>query len=240
MIFGNRHFHSSSKSMIFWGYIVYSLLLFRIGNTAAFLNRPVNRQVTIPTAKVRYDTDSFSLLKVADKSNVITVTDLNYRELFQGDKFLLLDAFAQWCGPCKLIEPLLEKYAEVWKDKVVVGKFDVDDTNGENSKSRDLKVELILQGVMPRALPSLILVHKNKVLDTWKGVISPTQLQDMLEKRVELKQNVESAHTFKSTDSMNGVLFCENGICKMPSKSFNYPDHGELRPFRGIGLVNNF
>ena len=96
MIFGNRHFHSSSKSMIFWGYTVYSLLLFRIGNTAAFLNRPVNRRVTISTAKVRYDTDSFSSLKLADKSNVITVTDLNYRELFQGDKFLLLDAFAQW------------------------------------------------------------------------------------------------------------------------------------------------
>ena len=144
------------------------------------------------------------------------------------------------CGPCKLIEPLLEKCAEDWKDKVVVGKFDVDDANRENSMSRDLKVELILQGVMPRALPALILVHNNRVLDTWKGVISPTQLQDMLEKYVEHKHHVGIEHTFKSTDSNNGVTFCKKGQCKMPPKAGNDLDIEELRPFRGIGLVNDF
>ena len=68
----------------------------------------------------------------------------------------------QRCGPCKLIEPVLEQCAEDWKNSVVVGKFDVEDT----SKSRNLKVELILQGAMPQALPALILVHNNKILDT--------------------------------------------------------------------------
>jgi thioredoxin 1 len=85
-------------------------------------------------------------------------------------------AWLRRCGPCKLIEPVLEQCAEDWKDSIVVGKFDVEDSNG----SRNLKVELILQGAMPQALPALILVHNNKILDTWKGVISPTELQDLL------------------------------------------------------------
>ena len=96
------------------------------------------------------------------------------------------------CGPCKLIEPVLQQCADDWKDSLVVGKFDVEDANGEDAKSRDLKVELILQGVMPKALPALILVHENKILDTWKGVISPNQLQEMLEKHVVKNKHVES------------------------------------------------
>merc|ERR1712157_339551 len=124
-------------------------------------------------------------------------------------------------------------------DKVVVGKFDVEDTNGEHSRSRDLKLELILQGVMPRAIPALILVQNNKVLDTWKGVISPTQLQDMLEKYVENKHHVGTEYTVEGSDSMNGIIFCENGTCKRPSKALNDLDQGKVRPFRGIGLVND-
>ena len=149
-------------------------------------------------------------------------------------------ASLQRCGPCKLIEPLLEKCAEEWKDTVVVGKFDVEDANGESSRSRDLKVELILNGVMPQALPALILIHKNKVLESWKGVISPVQLRDMLEKHVERKHEVGTDHTFKKIDCEKEVIFCENGVCKVPSKQSNDLHDGKLRPFRGIGLVHDF
>ena len=102
------------------------------------------------------------------------------------------------CGPCKLIEPVLQQCADDWKDSLVVGKFDVEDANGEDAKSRDLKVELILQGVMPKALPALILVHENKILDTWKGVISPNELKEMLEKHVVKNKHVESITATKS------------------------------------------
>lgn len=112
---------------------------------------------------------------------------------------------------------MLEQCAQDWKDTVVVGKFDVDDANG-----RDLKIELILQGAMPKALPALILVHDNKILDSWKGVISPAQLEDMLEKHVV----VGNEAALKSID-----------IAKKTQNKLVEPSAGP-RPFRGISLVN--
>ena len=156
--------------------------------------------------------------------------------------FLRPLAWLRRCGPCKLIEPVLEQCAEDWKDSVVVGKFDVEDSNG----SRNLKVELILQGAMPQALPALILVHNNKILDTWKGVISPTELQEMLEKHVvQNKYNVVGRKLdFASSSSIStkeGTMVCENGVCKMRPKATNdLVESGKSSTFRGIGLVNNF
>lgn len=80
---------------------------------------------------------------------------------------------------------------------------------------------------MPQALPALILVHNNKVLETWKGVISPTQLQEMLER-----------HVVKNKESNR----CEDGASgtKADFKTINKLDNKEKRPFQGIGLVNRF
>lgn len=119
------------------------------------------------------------------------------------------------CGPCKLIEPLLEQCAEDWNDTVVVGKFDV-----ESKESRDLKVELILKGVMPKALPALILVKDNTVLENWRGVITPEELQELLEKHV-----VAANETPQKTSS----LFDEISI---PA--------AEKSGFRGISFVDRF
>ena len=128
----------------------------------------------------------------------------------------------------------MEECAKEWKDSLVVGKFDVEEATGENCKSRDLKVELILQGAMPQALPALILVHNNKVLDTWKGVISPIQLQEMLQKHiVENKQIVENA-------SKDGSMLIGHTVQGNEFETIDNLDNNKLRPFRGIGLVNNF
>ena len=96
MVFVNRHVLLNSNSMLFWGGIVSFLLLFKIGKISAFLDCSLHPRAFIMNANGRYFTDSFSILKIADKSNVIKVTDLNYRELFRGEKLLLLEAFAQW------------------------------------------------------------------------------------------------------------------------------------------------
>jgi thioredoxin 1 len=106
--------------------------------------------------------------------SVIELEDSNYESLFNGEKPVLIDACAPWCGPCKLIEPVLERCAEKWSDKVVVSRFDVE------SQNNDVKVELMLQGVMPKSLPSLVLVYKNKAITTRNGVILDEQLDEFL------------------------------------------------------------
>eukprot|EP00536_Pseudo-nitzschia_multiseries_P009470 jgi/Psemu1/325658/estExt_fgenesh1_pg.C_2640013 len=192
-----------------------------ITETKAFSCSSFSSLSSVLTTRARSNTKSSSTKKIDSRINLIPVTDSNYRELFSGEKYLLLDACAQWCGPCKMIEPLLVQCADDWKDTVVVGKFDVDDAN---DKSRDLKVELILQGAMPQALPALILIHNNKVLDTWKGVISQVELQEMLEKSVVGKK----ANVQTSGKGQNKFFESMYDVASETS-----------RPFRGIRLIND-
>lgn len=135
----------------------------------------------------------------------------------------------------------MEECAKQWKDSLVVGKFDVEDATGENCKSRDLKVELILQGAMPQALPALILVHDNKVLDTWKGVIGPIQLQEMLEKHiVENKRVVDNVHDIDRNRSKEERNLGDYTVQRNEFETVDKLEKNKFRPFRGIGLVNNF
>jgi hypothetical protein len=93
-----------------------------------------------------------------------------------------------------LIEPTLDECAKKWKDSVVVGKFDVESRNDE------VKVELLLQGVMPQSLPALILIHRNKVLTTHKGIIRPAELDALLEEHLSNTEN-ELVSTTSSKES---------------------------------------
>lgn len=92
---------------------------------------------------------------------------------------VLLDAYAPWCGPCKLIEPYLEGCAEKYSDKLSVVKYDVEGDNNAN-----LKVEMLLGGVMVRGLPTLVLYHDGNALATHSGVITEGKLEGWLEEHL--------------------------------------------------------
>lgn len=89
---------------------------------------------------------------------------------------LVIDAYAPWCGPCKLIEPYLTDAAEKYSDQLEVIKYDVEGNNNKN-----LKVEMLLQGVMVRGLPTLLLYNDGVPLATHSGVITETDLGTWLE-----------------------------------------------------------
>lgn len=58
----------------------------------------------------------------------ITFTDQNFEEeVLQSENPVLVDFWAPWCGPCKLAEPIIEELAEEYKDKVKIGKLNVDE-----------------------------------------------------------------------------------------------------------------
>ena len=99
----------------------------------------------------------------------ITLTDDNFEnEVIKSDKPVLIDFWAVWCGPCKIIAPVVEELASEYEGKIKVGKLDVD----ENQQSS------IKYGV--RSIPTLLIFKDGKVKDTIIGAVPKTQIVQKL------------------------------------------------------------
>ncbi len=59
----------------------------------------------------------------------IVITDSNFDELLSAELPLVVDFWAEWCGPCKMIAPVVEELSSEYSGKVNIGKMDVDDNN---------------------------------------------------------------------------------------------------------------
>lgn len=130
---------------------------------------------------------------------IIDMNDSNFAALLGSNKPVLVDACAPWCGPCKLIEPVIRRCADNWDATLVVARFDVE------GKNPNLKVELMLQGVMPKSLPSLILFYNQKAITTRNGVITDDQMKEFLKTNLPTQSKPETQKeagflSFASTD----------------------------------------
>lgn len=100
----------------------------------------------------------------------ITFTDENFAaEVLQSDKPVLVDFWAVWCGPCKMIAPFVEELAGELEGKAKIGKLDVD--NNQESA--------IKYGV--RSIPTVLIFKGGKVVDTIIGAVPKVQLKQKLE-----------------------------------------------------------
>jgi thioredoxin 1 len=95
--------------------------------------------------------------------NVLELTDDNFeQEVIQSDKPVLVDFWAEWCMPCKMLAPTIEEIADDYAGKVKVGKVDTD-ANREVSVNHGIS-----------AIPTVILFHNGEVVRKFVGV-SPKQ-----------------------------------------------------------------
>ena len=59
----------------------------------------------------------------------LEVTDANFEELVNAGKPMVLDFWAEWCGPCRMVSPIIDELATEYEGKVTIGKMDVDNNN---------------------------------------------------------------------------------------------------------------
>ncbi|SFN63122.1 thioredoxin [Algoriphagus ornithinivorans] len=95
-----------------------------------------------------------------------------FQELINGETPVLVDFFATWCGPCKMMQPILEVTAKQVGEKVKIIKVDVD------------KNPLAASSYQVRGVPTLILFQKGQILWRESGVVPAHQLTQIIEKNV--------------------------------------------------------
>ena len=105
-----------------------------------------------------------------ENSETITLNESNFdRELTQDDKPMIVDFWAEWCGPCKMIAPLLDEIAREKAGAVKVAKVNVDD-----NQSLSFKYNI-------RAIPALLFFKNGQLRDQIVGVTSKKDLLSRLE-----------------------------------------------------------
>ena len=105
---------------------------------------------------------------------IIDVNEENFESVvINSDKPVLVDFWAEWCGPCKMLTPTIESIAEDYQDKCSIVKINVDDAPTIATKF----------GI--RSIPSILLFKSGKVIEQRVGAVSKGELTSLLDKLIE-------------------------------------------------------
>lgn len=99
----------------------------------------------------------------------VEITDANFQEIISSDKPVLVDFWAEWCGPCLMLGPTVEELAEEMDGKAIVGKLNVD--NNPNTAAQF--------GI--RSIPTLLVFKGGEMVGKQVGVVPKATLAKMLE-----------------------------------------------------------
>ena len=103
----------------------------------------------------------------------LEITDANFDEVvLKSDKPVLVDFWAEWCGPCRMVGPVVEELSKDYDGKAVVGKVDVDSNPGISMK----------YGI--RNIPTLLIFKGGEIVDKQVGAVPKSVLAGKLENQL--------------------------------------------------------
>ena len=102
----------------------------------------------------------------------ITLTDSNFKNEVSKYPILLIDFWAPWCGPCRMISPMIEQLAREYTGKVVFGKVNIDENR------------MITQSFGIQSIPTMMIFKNGKAVDIIVGAIPKAQLETRLYRQV--------------------------------------------------------
>ncbi|MFZ6009346.1 MAG: thioredoxin [Bacteroidota bacterium] len=96
--------------------------------------------------------------------NTVVLTDSNFDEIIQTSQLVIVDFWAEWCGPCRMMNPALEELALDYKGKAVIGKLNVDENPAITARF----------GV--RSAPTLLFFRNREIVDKQIGAVPKSAL----------------------------------------------------------------
>lgn len=100
----------------------------------------------------------------------LQITDATLDDVLKTDKLVMIDFWAEWCGPCKMIGPIIDEIGKEYQDRVVVGKVDVDNNNDATAK----------YGI--RSIPTVLFIQNGEVVDKVVGAGAKSLFTEKIEK----------------------------------------------------------
>ena len=106
---------------------------------------------------------------MADSKAVTQVTDADFESVLNGGKPVFVDFWAPWCGPCRIVGPIVEELAPTYEGKAVIAKLNVDDN------------PMVAQRFGVTSIPTLMMFKDGQVAATKIGAMPKTQLYQWVE-----------------------------------------------------------
>lgn len=100
----------------------------------------------------------------------LEITDATIEDLMKSGKPMVIDFWAEWCGPCRMVGPIIDELATEYADKVVIGKVDVDNNDEITSK----------YGI--RNIPTILFFKDGKLVDKQVGAAQKSLLVEKINK----------------------------------------------------------
>ncbi len=102
----------------------------------------------------------------------LQITDATLGEVLATDKLVVIDFWAEWCGPCKMVGPIIDELSETYEGRAVIGKVDVDDNDEATSK----------YGI--RNIPTVLFIKNGEVVDKMVGAGAKNLFVEKIEKNL--------------------------------------------------------